>query len=341
MRNDFLTPVLQQMEACIGKPVFFFIACIFGAAFVWIPCMYAQDISGSSDHPLISRYEGSEIVSYETNEFTDYFLLTAPAENYGGIEQNMDATTTLEGKLTRITYRAPADRSPLEVFRNYEMALSEAGFEQIFNCAREGCGGRNFNHAASPQNYYLGFSEDDEEQRYLAGRLDRAGGDVYVSLYLVLNRSGGGPDRNRVMVQLDVIELTAMDEQMVLVDANAMLRDLTAEGRVALYGILFNFDEDTLLPESRSQLEEIGKLLTENPGLNVFIVGHTDNQGSYEYNLDLSQRRAGRVVEALVNDHGIERNRLTPVGVGMVAPVATNRTEEGRTLNRRVEIVEW
>lgn len=300
----------------------------------------AQDIPESSDHPLISRYDGSEIVRYETEEFTDYHLLTGPAVNYGGIEQNMDAAVTLEGKLTRITYRAPAGRSSLEVFRNYETALAGAGFEQIFNCARENCGGRNFNHAASPKNYYLAFGEYHTEQRYLASRLDRPGGEVYVSLYLVLNESGGGPNRNRVMVQLDVIEITSMDEEMVIADADAISQHLAAEGRIALYGILFDYDQDTIQPGSKPQLDEIGLFLAENTDLNVFIVGHTDNSGSYEYNLDLSRRRAGRVVEVLVDQYNIEPGRLTAAGVGMVAPVASNRTEEGRTLNRRVEIVE-
>lgn len=338
MKNDSLISILSILKFWFKRVLLSALCLLITGNFCFL---YAQDVSGSSDHPLISRYEGSEIVKYETKEFTDYSLLTGPAKNYGGIEQNRDATIILEGKVTRITYRAPAERSPLEVFRNYEAALAEAGFEQIFNCAREECGGRNFNHAASPKNYYMGFGEYHAEQRYLAASLNRPGSEVYVSLYLVLNKSGGGPDRNRALVQLDVIELTAMDEQMVLVDANAMLRDLAAEGRVSLYGILFNYDEDTLLPESGPQLEEIGELLSQNPELRVFVVGHTDGQGSYEYNVDLSQRRAGRVVESLVNDHGIDRNRLQPVGVGMVAPVATNRTEEGRTLNRRVEIVEW
>ena len=69
-------------------------------------------------------------------------------------------------------------------------------------------------------------------------------------------------------------------------------------------------------------------------------VGHTDAQGAVDYNLSLSQRRAQAVVDALVTGQGVDRKRLTPAGAGMVAPVATNRTDEGRAKNRRVEIVE-
>ena len=69
-------------------------------------------------------------------------------------------------------------------------------------------------------------------------------------------------------------------------------------------------------------------------------MGHTDWVGSFSYNLELSRARAASVVENLVNIQGIAPARLTPDGVGPLAPVATNRTEEGRALNRRAELVE-
>ena len=72
----------------------------------------------------------------------------------------------------------------------------------------------------------------------------------------------------------------------------------------------------------------------------MLIVGHTDGQGGFDYNLSLSQRRAQAVADALASGFGIAAVRITPAGAGMVAPVATNRTEDGRAKNRRVEIVE-
>ena len=73
--------------------------------------------------------------------------------------------------------------------------------------------------------------------------------------------------------------------------------------------------------------------------MKAFVVGHTDTSGSFEHNLDLSMRRAAAVVEVLVTAHGISEGRLTPRGVGPLAPVASNDTEAGRALNRRVELV--
>ncbi len=300
----------------------------------------ADDIAGSSDHPLLPRYEGSEIVAYATEAFTDHLMAVAPVRARGGLEGNRDATIALEGRLTRITYRGPAGRSTLEVMRNYEKALADAGFETVFACARDDCGGRDFNHALSPKAYYMGFGEYYADQRYVAARLARPEGDAYASLYVILNKAGGGPDRDRPMIQLDIVELEPMEERMTVVAADEMQRDLAAAGRVAVYGIHFDFDKDTLKPESKPQLDEIARLLAESPGLEVLIVGHTDSQGGYDYNLDLSLRRAKSVVAALTGDYGIAASRLMPVGVGMAAPVASNRTEDGRALNRRVEIVE-
>jgi OOP family OmpA-OmpF porin len=310
------------------------------SAVLMIGSVAAADVQGSSDHPLIPRYEGSEIVKHDSEAFTDHRMLTAPAKAYGGLDKNLDATILLEGAVSRIAYRAPAERSTLEVIRNYEQALQAAGFETIFVCAGEECGGRNFNHAASPKSYYMGFGEYHAEQRYLAARLARPEGDVYASVYVVMNKAGGGPDKDRALIQLDVVELKPMEERMVVAAASDMQRGLAAEGRVAVYGILFDFDSDMMRPDSKAQLDEIGKLLSDSPDLAVLIVGHTDSQGAYEYNVDLSRRRAASVVAALAADYGIDQARLTPVGVGMAAPVASNRSEEGKARNRRVELVE-
>ena len=83
----------------------------------------------------------------------------------------------------------------------------------------------------------------------------------------------------------------------------------------------------------------MGKLLKDNPALKLLVVGHTDNVGNFPFNMDLSQRRAAAVVAALAS-RGAAKDRLTPVGVSFASPIATNKTEEGRAKNRRVELVE-
>lgn len=301
---------------------------------------FSADVAGSADHDLIARYDGSDIVSYMTEEFADYRLVTARVKNYGGMDKNPAAALPLEGKLTRISYRAPEDRSVLEVFRNYENALKAAGFEAAFTCEKDACGGRNFNHALAAGKLYSLFGEYQAEQRYLAAKLSRPEGDAYAAVYAVMNKSGGGPNRNRTMVQVDVVELKPMEDKMVVLDAGALQSEIATAGRVAVYGILFDFDKASIRPDSKPQLDEITAFLAAHPDLKVLIVGHTDAKGALDYNRDLSLQRARAVVEALAAGEGIDRGRLTAIGVGMAAPVATNRTEEGRAKNRRVEIVE-
>jgi outer membrane protein OmpA-like peptidoglycan-associated protein len=119
--------------------------------------------------------------------------------------------------------------------------------------------------------------------------------------------------------------------------ANPIAEALAAEGEVRLYGILFDFDEATLKPESGPALAQLKDALAADASLDVDIEGHTDNAGGDAYNLALSERRAEAVVDWLTAN-GIEAARLTPVGKGEAEPVADNATADGRALNRRVEV---
>ena len=92
-------------------------------------------------------------------------------------------------------------------------------------------------------------------------------------------------------------------------------------------------------PESRPTLDEIAKLLRAQPQLGVVIVGHTDSQGTFDYNMDLSRRRAEAVAAELAKSYKIAAARLRTAGVGFLAPVGPNASDDGRALNRRVELV--
>jgi OmpA-OmpF porin, OOP family len=284
--------------------------------------------AGGADHPLVPRYEGARMIRREADEFTDYPLRTGKTRATG--------TDTLEGALTRLTYEGPRDRSVLEVFRNYEAALRQAGFETIYTCNRAECGDIR-KDIESGERYMLLWGAGDH--RYLAAKLPRREGDAYVALYVTRN-GGGGPAKGRAMVQLDVIETRPMEDRMVVMDADALRDDLARDGSATLYGIQFDFDRDTLQPGATAQIGQIAALLRQVPALAIRVVGHTDNKGAPGYNAALSQRRATRIVDALEHEHGIARGRMDAIGAGATEPVASNDTEEGRALNRRVEIVE-
>lgn len=102
--------------------------------------------------------------------------------------------------------------------------------------------------------------------------------------------------------------------------------------------ILFATDSAAVGETARSDLQALAQNLTRYPDTQVEIVGHTDNTGSAAHNVDLSSRRAGAVSAALM-EGGVASGRITPVGRGEDAPVASNLTEEGRAQNRRVEVI--
>ncbi|TET23019.1 MAG: hypothetical protein E3J71_04005, partial [Candidatus Stahlbacteria bacterium] len=106
-----------------------------------------------------------------------------------------------------------------------------------------------------------------------------------------------------------------------------------------LRGIYFDFNKSTIKPQSYVVLDEAAKILKENPSIRVEIQGHTDSVGSDEYNQKLSEARAASVVNYFVMTHQIDPRRLIPRGYGETMPIASNTSEKGRELNRRVEFV--
>jgi outer membrane protein OmpA-like peptidoglycan-associated protein len=120
---------------------------------------------------------------------------------------------------------------------------------------------------------------------------------------------------------------------------NVLEKQLTQEKRAVTYGIYFDFNKDTLKPESEPVLKEIAQAMTDNPDWKLTVEGHTDNIGGDTYNLDLSKRRAAAVKQALVTQYNIAPDRLLTGGFGASRPIETNDTLEGRARNRRVELV--
>ncbi len=101
---------------------------------------------------------------------------------------------------------------------------------------------------------------------------------------------------------------------------------------------LFDFDKAVIKPEYVSMLDDVAEVIQANPEMSLEIQGHTDSIGTHAYNMDLSKRRAEAVKNYLVDEAGIDSDRLTTVGYGETRPIATNATKEGRAKNRRVEL---
>jgi outer membrane protein OmpA-like peptidoglycan-associated protein len=119
-------------------------------------------------------------------------------------------------------------------------------------------------------------------------------------------------------------------------EARKVTKDLQDKGEATTYAILFAFDSDKLTDNSKKILQTIGEFLTANPTMRLEIQGHTDNVGGFDYNMDLSRRRAESVQKFLVENCKIAASRFVAHGFGFTVPVADNATAKGRALNRRV-----
>jgi len=298
-----------------------------------------QDSPGTADHPLVSRYTGSFIDGQQDLDFTGYVLPVGPAVKNSEGQRVPSEKISLEGRVTRTLYRGPKERSTLEILRNYQSALESAGFEILYTCGGKDCG-----------NLFHWVFYKDMEQRILSTKTSGSAFDipqekgavgdrtVHVSV-LVAFDAGFGKLSKQAVTLVEVIESEAMDTGMVTIDAEAMAKGIDATGHIAIYGVYFDTNSAEIKAESAPTLTEISRLLTDRPSLKLLVVGHTDNQGDYDYNMGLSGRRAEAVARALSDQHGIDGGRLRSAGVGYLAPVASNDTAAGREKNRRVELV--
>ncbi len=299
------------------------------------------DVKGASDHKAVGRYDGSRITFYEARAYDE---IRMPAQPLKREDRDNPAgwQITVSGEHTAIRYEGPIERSALEIMRNYEAALKKNGFDVRFFCRGEAeCSpGRmvpTFWEAARGK---IQMPSAWDSIVYLLAERDAPDGKLTVAIMGLETKASG----NRPLtpfVAVTVVKGKAMEtDRIKLVQASEIEQALGRDGRIAIYGIYFDFDKADLKSESAPQIAQVAELLKRNTQLSVLIVGHTDGMGAIYYNQSLSQRRAQAVVAALSGQHGIAANRLMSAGAGMTAPVATNRTEEGRALNRRVEIVE-
>ncbi len=307
----------------------------------------AQDVdsTGTADHPLVSRYTGSFIDGQEVLEFTGYSLPIGPATKDSEGQRVASKEISLEGIVTKTLYRGPKERSTLEILRNYRSALEAADFEILYSCGGSECGtlfhwlfykemGQRIRSTRTSGSAF----DIPQDVRYLAAKGTVGGRTVHIAVLTAFD-AGFSKLSKQAVTLVEVIESEEMDTGMVTVDAEAMAQGIDATGHIAIYGIYFDTNSAEIKPESSTTLVEISTLLQNRPSLKLLVVGHTDNQGDYDYNMGLSGRRAEAVVKTLRNQYGVDASRLRPAGVGFLAPVASNDNAAGREKNRRVELV--
>ena len=303
-----------------------------------------SDVSNSKDHPLISRFPDSFIRYYENINY-DEFKLPFHELNAENIDSEYkDKKIWLEGQVTKHFYIAPEEYSPLQIYRNYETAVKEAGFEIIAKKKREVSNGfsrrlyEQTNFKDSAETNFEGVNAYKKDARYLAAKMNGEDGNVYLSVFVSKHGFYGGnwPDGTPAVFQM-IVEEKEMESD--LIDAEKVFRKIESSGKASIQGVYFDHDSAKIREKSEPTIKEIANLLDNNPQLKLYVVGHTDSTGDLDYNMNLSENRAKALVERLVSKYGIDAERLEPAGVGPLTPAATNDTEEGRAKNRRVELV--
>ncbi|GFZ93690.1 OmpA family protein [Dyella caseinilytica] len=306
-----------------------------------------HDLAGAHDNPIVSRFAGSVIVGYKAVDFDSLTVPLAPFDNgaFGKSE-------TAQGHITRIAYAAPAGKSVFEIASNFEQALQHAGFQKRYMCnstsGNSGCGnGAAMSAALMPEALVHSLSPNTADENTMIDTLWSNGGPVFVEsarldrpegpvdVVLFINGNEGKP----AGIYLQICEGKAMAAGEVTVDAKAMAQGLSQQGHIALYGIHFGTDSAVLSADSTPTLQQMAALMKSRPTLKVYIVGHTDNTGTLEHNLALSTQRAESVVKAL-QALGIAPSQMSAKGLASFAPIASNTTDDGKTKNRRVELVE-
>lgn len=289
------------------------------------------------DDDIISIYSGSEVIFDDRVGFEEMPVV-----------MNESTVSGMEGILRRQWVRAPEGRSPLEVIRNYERAIAERGGEVLYITREPGSveiddisladyfkTNRQDRGLATRVFSYTHFPGEMTE--YLTGKLTTPDADVY--LLLAAGR-GHQAARQSDITFFEIVTLKAEPMELGMVTMDAMREGIAERGRIAVYNIYFDTGQSTVRDESSAALETIAGFLKEHPQNRYLVVGHTDNVGGYEMNMELSEARANAVVEKLINEYNVNQEQLKSVGVGPASPVLSNSTEEGKARNRRVEIVE-
>lgn len=281
-------------------------------------------------------------------DFDETWLITGKVSESSSKATQGDNWKLVEGKVIYAYYRFPEGISALQIQREYEAKLKELGYSVEFSCVteRKDC----FIDRASGMGIDIGLLLDqpknmpalDAQKMSIVRNYFPGGGARYTYA-----QKGSDEDGEKIAVAfadtpakgvMAITKSVVTAQPVALTSSSSMLSELKEKKTISLDNLLFDVNSDILLPPSRDQIFEIAMMMREDPSIKLQIIGHTDSDGAAAFNLDLSKRRAGSVVRALVEGFDLEANRLTYSGKGMSEPVASNDTAEGKAKNRRVEL---
>ncbi|WP_420857905.1 OmpA family protein [Marivivens marinus] len=249
-------------------------------------------------------------------------------------------TRRAEGQVIRQVWRIDGSGlTTLQILAPLREQISDAGYDLLYNCQTEQCGGFDFRFGveiAPPPAMQVDLSDF----RYLAAQRATDGDPEFVMIvvsrtaragFVQITQVSGSPD---AVVRMNTV--APIPQSTPLSDIGLQLEQT---GRVVLSDLSFETGSATLGPGPFDTLDRLATYLRDHPDRTIALVGHTDASGSLETNVALSRRRAASVLERLVSDYGVDRAQTEAEGMGYLAPIASNLTEEGREANRRVEAI--
>lgn len=298
-----------------------------------------KDIDGAKDNPLISRFQDSYIGYYKTIKWDTYILPISKITKIDG-QNAWEKKLQLEGEVNRIQYTTAKENNAAFVYMNYLNALKKSNWEILFSGKGEdelGNDSYEWQFSMFQEGLELGKKFGSEynfrgsDYAYIAAKYEESNTSYYAMVYIV-------EKEDYTMIDQDIIKVKNPD--LGLVTAKLLTEKIDKNGHWALDGIFFETGKSTLTDKSTPALKNIAEYLNNNKNKKFFVVGHTDNVGDFSANMALSESRAKAVESELVTKYGINPEQLKAYGVANLSPVTSNSAEEGKSKNRRVEIVE-
>lgn len=278
--------------------------------------------------------QGARMLTETTSEQSSYRLPTGPWQEEGGIP-----SARVEGIVTRQAWRIDGQSATtLQLLAPLRAQLLSDGFEVVFECAASVCGGFDFRFETEVlpgPAMYVNLTD----YRFLSAR--RTGADAEaVSLLVSRTSSAGFVQIIRVGTGEEPPDpVTATLPTDPAPEPGSLARELERAGHVVLPDLDFSSGSSDLGDGAVPSLDRIADYLQANPQRQIVFVGHTDATGSLDANIALSRRRAEAAVRYLDRRHGLDGSRVSAEGVGYLAPLASNLSDEGRRRNRRIEAV--
>lgn len=252
------------------------------------------------------------------------------------------STRRVTGQVSKQVWQLPGKTAtPEQMVAPLRSQFEAAGFAILLDCDADSCGGFDFRFSIdvvpAPDMYV-----DLVNYRFVSALKDTSSGIEAISVLASASEAQGFLQLIAVQPQSGGTAVVAPSTNPPVVapsDTSTLQASLVATGHVVLSDLEFETGSSNLSASTFGSLRDLAAFMTENPAQRIALVGHTDNVGSLENNVALSQKRSEAVKSRLIEVFGIPADQIDATGVGYLAPLVSNLTDQGRAQNRRVEAV--